>query len=164
MRSFNNNGGYNMKILSVFLLLVFCTITFSQEQYIELLRQDLRTEKVAIITEVMEFSEEQAKIFWPVYREYEHELSKIADKRIAIIKDYAENFENITDEKAKNLMERSFKFQEDRIKLRKKYFKKMDKILPTKIVAKFFQLENQIGLLVDLQIADHLPLIDEWLD
>lgn len=118
-----------MKLLPVILSLVFSTIVFSQDQYIELLRQDLKTEKVAILTDVMEFSEEQAKIFWPVYREYEHELTKIGDERIAIIKDYAANFENMTDEKAKNLIERSFKFQEKRTKLRKKYFKKMDKVL-----------------------------------
>jgi hypothetical protein len=43
--------------------------------------------------------------------------------------------------------------------LKKKYFKKFDKVLPSKTVAKFFQLENQINLLIDLQIASELPFI-----
>ena len=57
--------------------------------YAELLRSDLRAQKIAIITEVMEFTEAEDAKFWPVYREYETELAKINDDRIALIKEYA---------------------------------------------------------------------------
>ena len=54
--------------------------------YAELLRSDLRAQKVAIITEVMEFTEAEDAKFWPVYREYETALAKINDDRLALIK------------------------------------------------------------------------------
>ena len=65
--------------------------------YVELLRSDLRSQKVAIITDIMQFSEAEDAKFWPVYREYETELSAVNDDRIALIKEYADAYGNITD-------------------------------------------------------------------
>ena len=45
--------------------------------YAELLRSDLRTQKVAIITEVVGFTEAEDKAFWPIYREYDLEMAKL---------------------------------------------------------------------------------------
>jgi hypothetical protein len=149
-----------MKKLLLVLVFVFVSaVGYSQEAYIELLRSDVKAKKVAIITEVMQFTEDEAKAFWPVYREYELDLAKLGDARLALIKDYAENYESLTDEKAKDLVNEVFKFEGKRTKLKKKYFKKLDRVLPSKTVAKFFQLENQILLLIDLQIASNLPMI-----
>jgi hypothetical protein len=150
--------------LAIAMIVLLCTVSFAQEKYIELLRQDIKKEKVGIITEVMDFTEEQAGIFWPIYREYDLELTKIGDERLAMIKDYAEHYQTLTDEKAKELVEKAFQLQQKRIKLRRTYFKKMDKVLPSKVVAKFFQLENLILLILDLKISAELPLIDEWID
>jgi hypothetical protein len=107
----------------------------------------------------MQFTNEEANAFWPVYREYEFEFAKIGDARIALIKDYARNYETMTDEKAKELIQKALKLEGRRTKLKRKYFRKFDRVLPSKTVAKFFQLENQINLLIDLQIASELPLI-----
>ena len=114
---------------------------------------------MAIIANVMQFTNEESKTFWPIHREYEVEFAKIGDARIALIKDYAQHYETMTDEKAKELVQRALKLEERRTKLKKKYFRKFDKVLSSKTVAKFFQLENQINLLIDLQIASELPLI-----
>ncbi len=65
--------------------------------YVELLRSDIRAQKVAIITEVMQFTEAEDAKFWPVYREYETELAKINDDRIALIKQYADSYTSLTD-------------------------------------------------------------------
>ena len=148
------------KLLALVIVFVLVgAVGYAQDAYIELLRSDVKTKKVAIVTEVMQFTNEEANAFWPVYREYDLELSKIGDARIALIKDYARNYETMTDEKAKELVEGTLKLEGKRTKLKTKYFKKFDKVLPSKTVAKFFQLENQINLLIDLQIASELPLI-----
>ena len=147
------------KLLLIIVFVLVASIGYAQEAYIELLRSDVKTKKVAIITEVMQFTNEEANAFWPVYREYEFELTKIGDGRLELIKDYAQNYETMTDEKAKELIQKALKLEGRRTKLKRKYFRKFDKVLPSKTVAKFFQLENQINLLIDLQIASELPLI-----
>ena len=147
------------KLLLIIVFVLVTSIGYAQEAYIELLRSDVKTKKVAIITEVMHFTNEEAKAFWSVYREYEFELSKIGDGRLELIKDYAQNYETMTDEKAKELIEKALKLEGKRTKLKRRYFRRFDRVLPSKTVAKFFQLENQINLLIDLQIASELPLI-----
>jgi hypothetical protein len=130
-----------------------------QDAYVELLRSDVKTQRVAIVTEVMQFSDSASAIFWPIYREYELESSQIGDDLLGLIKDYADSYDALTEEQAKALADRSFKVDEAQLKLKKKYFKKVEKALGSVIAAKFTQIENQIGLLIDLQIAQSLPLI-----
>ena len=131
-----------------------------QDAYVELLRSDVKTQRVAIVTEVMQFSDSASAIFWPIYRQYELESSQIGDDMLGLIKDYAASYDSLTEEQAKALAERSFKIDEAQLKLKKKYFKKVQKELGSVTAAKFTQIENQIGLLIDLQIAQSLPLID----
>ena len=126
----------------------------------ELLRSDVKTEKIAVITEVMGFTEEESAAFWPVYREYEFDLSKLLDERVALIKDYAAHFDKMTDEKADELIKTNFKILDKRLSLQKKYFKRFKKVIPVTKAAKFMQLERQINMLIDLQIASELPLIE----
>lgn len=128
--------------------------------YIKLLRSDLKASKVEVITEVMAFTDEQASAFWPIYREYDAELTKLGDARLALIKDYAAVYESVTDEQAEELMNRSLAIHDDRAKLRKTYWKQFKKALPATLAARFLQLEHQIELLVDLQIASEIPLIE----
>ena len=130
-----------------------------QDAYIELLRSDVKTQRVAIVTEVMQFNDSASALFWPIYREYEFESSKVGDDYLALIKDYAANYDALTDDQAKDLATRSFKVRDDRLKLKKKYFKRVEKKLGSVTAAKFLQIENQIGLLIDLQVAQSLPLI-----
>ena len=130
-----------------------------QDAYVELLRSDVKTQRVAIITEVMQFSDSASALFWPVYREYEYEATKIGDDMLALIKDYAANYDSLSEEIAKDLASRALKIDEDELKLRKKYYKRVEKAMGSVTAAKFLQIENQIRLLIDLQIAQSLPLI-----
>ena len=150
----------------ILLALVACVIlpaTAAMAQvdsYIEMLRTDVRAEKVSVITEVMEFTDEESAAFWPIYREFELELAKIFDMRLANIKKYAENYESIDDALADELIKTSFKNSDKRQKLLTSYYKKFSKALGAKRAAKFMQLEHQIDLLIDLQIAANLPLVE----
>ena len=117
----------------------------------------MRADKVAIITQAMQFNDKDSAAFWPIYRRYESDLSKLNDDRVQIIKTYAEKFDNITDADAKDLAEKSFAFESKRTDLKKKYFKEFNKQLPATTVAKFFQLEHRLDLLIDLKLAAGLP-------
>jgi hypothetical protein len=128
------------------------------DSYIEVLKSEIKTDKKAIITETMQFTEQQSAAFWPVYNEFEHELDKLSSKRIANIKDFAANYDSLTDKKADELIKTSFSFQNDRLSLNEKYYKKFADVLTPIVAAKYMQLENQIQLILDLSIAANLPL------
>lgn len=132
----------------------------SLERYIELLRADVRADKVAILTEAMSLSGQQSDMFWPIQREYETELSALGDRRLALIKEFAAIYGSLTDEKAAEMSSSWFKLQDDLGKLRKKYFKKVEKELGALVAARFIQVENAIGLLVDLGLTSEIPLLE----
>jgi hypothetical protein len=126
---------------------------------IAVLRQDVQASKTDIITRSMGFTDEQSKAFWPVYREYANEQQKIGDQRVSLIKDYAANYDTIDDVKAKSYISRAFKFDDDMLKLRKSYESKFEKAIGAKQTAKFYQVDNRLSLLVNVQIANLLPII-----
>jgi len=129
------------------------------DRYIDMLRTDLTAQKAAIIVSNLRLSEAETDAFWPVYRQYTKELGKVGDKKVAVIKDYAANFESIDNKKAKELTTKALQVEEQRLQVIKKYIKEFGKVLSAKQVAQFFQLEMQMQRLIDLQVAAELPLI-----
>src|SRR5690348_3520309 len=128
------------------------------DAYIEALRADFRADKVALITEAMQFNDKDSKAFWPVYKKYEADFSKINDQRIALIKSYSDKYGTMTDAEAKTVVQQSLDFESQRLQLRKKYAEEFAKAgLSQLTVAKFIQLEHRLDLLVDLKIASELP-------
>jgi hypothetical protein len=128
--------------------------------YVELLRSDIREEKVALITGMMQFSEADDQKFWPVYREYERELTALNDERLALIKEYAQAYEKMTDEIANRLAHAVLDLEARRNALKTKYYERLTTILPARTAARVLQVENQILLLLDLQIAASLPVVE----
>lgn len=131
------------------------------DKYIEMIRQDLQTGKTAYMTEGMQLTSEQGDVFWPIYREYSNKLSAIGDKRIALIKDYAENWENMTQDKAAEIMKQSFKNRKDQLGLLEKTAKKVAKELDPIMAGRFVQVENALNLLIDAQLMSEIPLFQE---
>ncbi|HEY2432256.1 MAG TPA: hypothetical protein VGI12_06245 [Vicinamibacterales bacterium] len=126
--------------------------------YAELLRSDLRAEKVAIITEMMEFTEAEDKAFWPIYREYDAEMAKLGDERVALIADYAKNADQLTDDAADKLARKALDLEDRRQAVKSKYYDRVAAVLKGRAALRFLQVEHQLLLLTDLQIAAALPI------
>jgi len=108
----------------------------------------------------MQLDDKQARIFWPIYNDYEANLDKLGDERLAIVQEYATNFLTMTNEEADELAQRVMALDDQRMALRRKYYDLMEKSLPAILVVRFLQVENQIQLLVDLKIASNLAIIE----
>ncbi len=131
----------------------------NSEQYLELMRQDLRSNMTAIFTEAMMLNDAQGKVFWPLYREYMTEVSKLGDQRIELIKEYAAKYNSMDDDTANAIMDKVLKLAEDRHDLRKKYYKKMRKKLGGVLAARFYQVDKALNEIVDLQVSSEIPLV-----
>lgn len=124
---------------------------------IEVARADMRAEKSAIVSRAMDFTAKDGAAFWPIYRQYEYERASLDDSRVAVIKQYAGKYPNLTDAEAKAMAERMFEYDSRLAGLKKKYFKKFNKVLPALIVTKFFQLDRRVDLLADMNVESSLP-------
>jgi hypothetical protein len=129
------------------------------DRLVELMRKDVRAEKADIVAKTMELDADQAAAFWPVYKQYEAEAKALGDERLAVIQDLAEHFESLNDAKAKGLLERSLNVEEKRVALQRKYADEMLKVLPAKVVARFFQVDSRINNLINLEVSSQIPLV-----
>lgn len=148
-----------------FLMIITCVFAISihaqtDNDYLEIARDVLKTEKKAAIAEVMQLSKEESAPFWELYNEYQGKLYLVQNKRIAIINDFAEGYENLSDEKADEIWVSYMKYEQETLKLKSAYYKKFKKILPAGKAARFFQTENKIETMINAQLAIEIPLIE----
>jgi hypothetical protein len=126
---------------------------------IKLIRQDIQTAREGVIKDTMQFSDAEGTAFWPVYKQYAGEQHAIADKRLAIIMDYAKHVDDMSDADAHSLTQRMLQIEDDTQSLRKKYFPKFESILGAKRAAKFYQVDNRLTMIMNVQLASDVPLI-----
>jgi len=131
------------------------------QSYIDLLRRDVRQDKAEIMGAIMLLSAEDAAKFWPLYTEYDAELTKLNDQRIENIKEYARSYEQMTDDKADELIQKSLAYQQQRAELLTKTYGRIKQALGATTAARFAQIEHQLLLIIDLQIASSLPLVSQ---
>jgi len=131
------------------------------QEYIELLRSNVRQDKAEIMGAVMQLSADDAAKFWPIYSEYNAELTKANDQRVANIEEYARNYNQMTDEKADALVQKAIQYRKARFDLLAKYYERVKQSLGAITAARFIQVEEQLLLIIDLQIASSLPLANE---
>jgi len=139
-----------------------CSVTAQvgdPEAWLELIRTDIKAEKVAIVTEAMQLNATEAEIFWPIQREYEAELSKLGDSKLKVIRDYLDSVEQMTDKKADQLAKASLDIEKKRVKLKGKYYKKLAKAISPTTAVRYFQVETQLQAMVDVAVALELPVM-----
>jgi hypothetical protein len=134
------------------------TRTLNLSAYAELLRSDVRAEKVAILTSLMDFSEAEDGAFWPIYRQYDAEMAKLGDERTALIDEYRTHYTKMTDAVADTLATRALDLESRRRAVLAKYYERVKTALPARKALRFLQIEHQLLLLIDLQISALLPI------
>ena len=129
------------------------------DEYLQLLRKDVRSEKKQIIAANMGLTDAEAEKFWPLYDKYSADLSKIYDTEVALLKDYADNYTTMTGEEAEIYIKKRAALEQSMMQLRLSYIPAFRKVLSGRETALFYQIDWRLGLAIDLQLAQ-MPLID----
>ena len=131
------------------------------QAYVELLRSDIRQRKAEVMSQMMELSAADAAKFWPIYNQYDAELNKLSDLRVANIEEYSHTYGNITDDKADELIRKALAYRKQRSELLAKYYDRVKQQLGAITAARFIQVEDQLLLIIDLQIDSSLPIVGQ---
>lgn len=128
---------------------------------LEALRSDVNGFKIRTLNDVMSLSPSEADRFWPVYREYEKDQADLADRRIALIREFGElRMAGALDAAAWDSLARKWLANaQARVDLWKRYQKKISKAVSPMRAAQFLQVEHQMALFVDLNIASEMPVL-----
>jgi uncharacterized protein YqeY len=129
------------------------------QKYVELLRANVGQDKAEMMGAVMQLSAADAAKFWPLYSEYNAELTKLNDLRVANIQEYARTYSQMTDAKADELIQTAMKYEKQRSEVLAKYYDRVKQALGATTAARFVQVEHQLLLIIDLKIASSLPIV-----
>jgi len=125
----------------------------------EIVKEKIRSDKKLLVATNMQLTESEANAFWPVYEAYQAELAKLRDREVMLIEKFAANYETMSDDAAKNLLEDSLSIDSDHQKLRQSYLAKFRGVLPDTKVARYYQLESKIDAVMEYELARRIPLV-----
>jgi hypothetical protein len=106
----------------------------------------------------MGLTDEQARGFWPAYREYREQMARVGDRLLDVIEEFVEAEASLTDEQATRLLDEFLAAKAQEVSVRRKHARKFRKLLPPSLVLRFFQLENKLDAVVNYELAESVPL------
>jgi hypothetical protein len=152
-----------MKNLTLLLLLGLFVSVNAQTEYFETdiqgIRKDIREVAKEIVAQNVELTPDQAKIFWPLYDEYAAEVKLLGDMEVKLTEEYMLNFYLMEEKTASNLLDDVLNLERDKQSLKSEYIRKMKKVLPAKVVGKFYQVDKRINLLVEAEKMNRIPML-----
>jgi hypothetical protein len=126
----------------------------------DLLRRDIRSKKKQLIAANLNLTDSEATKFWPVYDRYTAELMKINDKKFGLIQDYADHWRTMSDQQASVFVRDWMDVDVSIGQLRQKYVPIVSEVLNGRKTATFFQLDRRISMMIDLQLASQIPIVE----
>ena len=154
-----------LPIISVLLICLWVAPAFALDpsfKSMETLREEAKADKKALTAENLNLTDTEGKAFWPIYESYQKDITKVNEKLVNLIKDYAKEYRarSLSDKKAKQLISDYMAIEEDILKLTKSYLNKLSTVLPAKKVMTYFQMENKIQAVLRFDCAIGIPLAE----
>jgi hypothetical protein len=125
----------------------------------EALREKLRADKKAVVAAVLELSEGEAKVFWPVYNGYQSDMTAHYDRVLKLIDTYAKTYDTMNDETATSLLKQYLALERDHVALLTAYLPRFGKVLPPRKVARLYQIETKARAIVNYELARGIPFV-----
>ena len=130
----------------------------TDQDLIEVARSVVTADRQAVVVATMQFTDTEAKDFWPLYRQYRSDMAKISDELINLVLEYAKAYPNVPEEQAKRMLKTYTYLQQQQVEKRAAHLKKYAKVLPAAKALRLAQVETRLDLLVQLQLAAGVPL------
>ena len=126
----------------------------------QILIDKVKADKKLLVAANMELTESEAKGFWPVYDQYQKDLAAINRRLGKLIEGYAADYkaQTLTDEKAKKLIDDLVAIEKADGELQGKFVPKLSKVLPSKKVLRYLQIENKIRAALKYELAANIPV------
>lgn len=145
--------------LAVLVIFAAGTLYSQDAETMKIVREKIRADKKLLIATNMELTEAEGKTFWPIYDVYQEDLAKLAARGLKLLEDYAKNYEVMTNDTAKKILDEQMALESEKLKIRQTYLPKFRKALSDIKVARYYQLENKIQAVVNYELADMIPLV-----
>ena len=120
--------------------------------------KQVQTDRRAILSANLGLTEEESRVFWPIYDQYEQDMKKVTDQRLAMLDEYAAKYETLTDADADGLLKTRYKLDEQSTAIKVKYAKKVQKALPSTKALRYVQLQDRIDNVIAGELLSLIPM------
>ena len=145
----------------VFILLALSSANaqFFNKSDVEIYKNKVEDQAIDLMKDHMDLHEDQAQIFWPLYKAYRADVDSLMNEELGILEEYLMNYYMLSERRATKLMGDILRYKREKIDLKEQYVKIMVKVLPAQIVARFFQIDTRINLMIQTQTTSKIPLV-----
>jgi hypothetical protein len=131
----------------------------SIDDQIQVARSSLQADRKATVAEALQLTETEGKAFWPLYEKYRAEMEKSGDALLKLIKEYAQLYPNVPDDRARVMLKELGDLEKQRVETRNSHLKKIEKVVSPAKTLRLAQVESRLDLVLRLGIAANIPLV-----
>lgn len=124
-----------IKLIGTVITFLWATTVVAQPK-----KERVEALRIAYISERLQLTPDEAKMFWPVYNKLEAEVKELRKKYR--IRDEEEDMETMSEEEAEKKLNELIAFKEAQLNLAKKYQTELKKVLPSKKVLLLYRAEE----------------------
>ena len=124
-----------------------------------LLREKAQIDKKIVVATVLELTEGEAREFWPVYNAYQSDMVTHYDRLAKLLETYGKTYEAMSDDTATKLLTDYLALEKSHVTLLSSYVPRFQKVLPSRKVARLYQIENKLRALVNYELARGIPFV-----
>ena len=142
-------------------LFVFIGYSQSYDDEVSIIQSIYGMEKREVVSEFVEFTDEQSIEFWSLYDEYEVKRKEIGKQTFELIWNYVSDYGQIKAEDAEMFMSEAIPLRKNSNKLLDKYYKKIKNNLDPVVAVQFYQIEKYISEMIRSEIIEELFITKE---
>jgi hypothetical protein len=128
---------------------------------LSLLLQTIRSNRKAFVSVNLALTPDEAAKFWPLYDEYQKELTPYGDRLASIVDEYIASFRTLSNEKALELIKGYNEAEAGRLQVRRSFIDRFAAVVPGRTVARFYQIENKIDAVLRYDLAATIPVVEQ---
>jgi len=113
-----------------------------------------------LVAGVLDLTEDEAAVFWPLYEKYGDKVGAVWDERIALIKQFLAHRTTMSPEEARQILHDSMQAKLKRVEIDMQWAEVFDAVLPPTKVVRLFQAQNKLETMMAMEIVRDVPLLD----
>lgn len=123
--------------------------------------QQLEDNRRLIVAENMGLEENGDDAFWGIYDAYRTEIAALDKQGFALLREFRDHFEELTDERANNIISTYFDLEQRSLAVQQAYVAKFNEVLSSKQTLRFYQIENKLDAIIQADISSVTPLVPD---
>lgn len=106
--------------------------------------EEIESYKIAYLTQRLDLTPNEAKVFWPIYNEWQKELKALRSERTKHVISFkkATEIEGLPDSEIHALITNEINYKQRNLNIEKKYYNKLKSSLPLKVVGKYYRAQE----------------------